>query len=1207
MAISFDDFRRMVPKRTLDFVTTILPYVDTYRRKNRRVDYVGSDSDTRPISEHSSNFFLVLSFIADYPEIEAEFNSLGFDKTRIKRLLKEPTSLDDYSMEELYLANSIIIPNYLDSASYYNLTPLDIISNLYNVYNKHCSNTVFFKLFKKIDSTSLFLNVINDYNKKYHEEDTRDIIDECYDGLDVSVINYFETAIKIRHLLVVEDILPSTFNKNERDLVPLSLFLAAFLYEDPRKDENGLNDKMVIINYFKKYGINIDKIRSKLNDRLNSSDMEKEYKNYKLFKNHYYRYSFEGTNIAKNPQKITVQDILTNVFSRKYTKSLSVEKFLSMMGTHINNFEDFNNKINSYYEDYNRELISGKLNDFYKDLNKDVKDYMQFTAKTYKLILNKMKENKHDKNILKCEDDADTLALLIASYYFNCNVAEFYKSYGIQIDKVLKLIGLNITKEDIINTPLDERILVNKFNRFVVEGNNKDMSKSGITINDIALNLCSRDFNKSSIMEDIFNSLTDKKNIDGYFKDRLKNELNVIEKRRVNDLFDRIFKDIPIETVNFFEDVSSYHASVLANLPYLKDEDVKTISMLLAISTSKTIYGVMFRSLGITEESLKTFFKSLFTKSCSNVDIINNNYCVYLFNGANRNLSRNNITLGSTVRNIINKKLNNSAIINKYLNSVGLSYDDFDNVDELLLKAKNKIEEIEKSENYKKIIEGYHPLLNVSLKYALKTYNYIYDNISKIKECGLITSDKDVIEASMLLGLTYYDNSNITKFFKKYGLNREKIAGIFGLNNDDLEIIDNMDTDYRKVFVFERYLELDKNNPRKNNIEINDMAIRLFKDEYNDSKVIEMICASNNIDYKIFKKEVETGKDYEESLTVKDRIAILDNTEIDTIDMDEISTILQFGNSLIPHSKFIYNTLPKLAESDSHEKSVESIQDLTSRVYDKNAIIGKKNLFSRLFKIDRNAVRKVTINKEALEELKEEIDRNITILSQELLGYDQIRKYMESYRKRNTELYKIAYAKDQELTEELDTLDPSKEEDFDRYLKVRSLHQIMRDKTNRFSTTNKIAQQDLLRINDAITNHFITINALEMAKNDLLPLIGSELALTTGRLSEEQALSVSGSVLDLFRSLLTRNVSAAKDNMEMIRNSGLPSDIVETLTRDVDGYLEDVKIERSTPEILPESIIVDAPRLENKTVIEANLASSTGKKKILVKKQKKDE
>ena len=41
---------------------------------------------------------------------------------------------------------------------------------------------------------------------------------------------------------------------------------------------------------------------------------------------------------------------------------------------------------------------------------------------------------------------------------------------------------------------------------------------------------------------------------------------------------------------------------------------------------------------------------------------------------------------------------------------------------------------------------------------------------------------------------------------------------------------------------------------------------------------------------------------------------------------------------------------------------------------------------------------------------------------------------MEAYRRRNTELHKVASEKDQELVEELDGLDPRKEEDFDRYI-----------------------------------------------------------------------------------------------------------------------------------------------------------------------------
>ena len=1151
MAISFEEFRRKVPKRTMDFLITILPFVDSYRRRGKNLDYVGSDVSNRPSNEYSTNFFLVLSFLADYPEIEAEFNSLGFDKYRIKRLLREPTDISVHTIEELYISNSNIIPNYLDSASYYNLTPIDIMKHLYNNYNKNCSNTVFFNLFKKTDSTTPFANLLNEYNKKFHEEDTREIIKECFEGLDVSVINYLETAIKIRHLLVVEDILPGNFSKNEYDLVPLSLFLATYFYNDPRKDENGLNDKKIIINYLDRKGINVDKVRDKLKNRLNSSDMEKEYKNIRLLRYYYLKYCYEGANIDNPLSKVKVQDILTNVFNRKYTKSLSVETLFSMLGCHISDFKDFNTKINDHYIDYNRELISGKLNDFYKDLNKDVKDYMQFAAKTYKLIMNKMKEGKHNKQILKCEDDADTLALLIASYYFNCNVAVFYKSYGITLDKVFDMIGIKLTKEEINSTNLDERILVNKYNRFVREGNNSNLSKSSITINDIALNLCSREFNKSTIMEDLFNSLTDKNDIDGYFKDRLKRELEVLEEKRKNRLYDKLFKDIPVETVKYFEDVSTFHTEVKNKLPSLNDEDVKTLSLLLAIANSKTIYGDMFRSIGITENNLFAFFEKTLYEKEKNIDVINENYCNYIFGGYNKNKERKDITLNSILHNILNKDFNNSTTINRFLSTINLSYKDFENIDELLLKCRTKIEEDERIEYYKKTINNYRSSLNQSVKMALKTYKYIKDNYESIAKKGLISSENDILEASMLIGLDYLDSSNVSGFFVKYGLYPDRLRKVIGLAKDAIDVINASEVDYRYFPKFEMYLGKNGNS----SLEVNELSNLLFDNTINDSLVIEKICANNNIDYNIIKKEIETGVDYEDSLTVKDRIAILNNEELDVLDVDDISSILHFGNSLLPHTKYIYSELPRLAESDSHAKSVESIQDITTRVYDKQ---DSKGIFARLFKVDRNARSKVTINKEALEDLRVEIDRNISVLSGELLAYDQIRRYMEAYRKRNAELYKVASSKDQELTEEMDTLDPHNEEEFDRFLQVRSLHQIMRDKTNRFLTTNRIAQQDIIRINDSITNHFITINALEMAKNDLLPLIGSELALASGRASEEQALELSGSVLNLFSSLLTRNISETKSNMELIRNSGLPEDVVEMLSKDVDGYLEDL-------------------------------------------------
>ena len=116
----------------------------------------------------------------------------------------------------------------------------------------------------------------------------------------------------------------------------------------------------------------------------------------------------------------------------------------------------------------------------------------------------------------------------------------------------------------------------------------------------------------------------------------------------------------------------------------------------------------------------------------------------------------------------------------------------------------------------------------------------------------------------------------------------------------------------------------------------------------------------------------------------------------------------------------------------------------------------------------------------------------------------------------------------------------------------------MRDKTNRFLTANQIAKQELLRINQTIANHFITINALETAKNDLIPLIGSELAIGIGRNTENEALKLSQNLIGLFESLLTKNTDEALDNMELLRESNLPEEIYSTLNSDITTYLKNV-------------------------------------------------
>ena len=51
----------------------------------------------------------------------------------------------------------------------------------------------------------------------------------------------------------------------------------------------------------------------------------------------------------------------------------------------------------------------------YDKLNAETRDFVNFTTKTYQLLVEKMKDGKYNKNILHSYDDVALLALYIAS------------------------------------------------------------------------------------------------------------------------------------------------------------------------------------------------------------------------------------------------------------------------------------------------------------------------------------------------------------------------------------------------------------------------------------------------------------------------------------------------------------------------------------------------------------------------------------------------------------------------------------------------------------------------------------------------------------------------------------------------------------------------------------------------------------------------
>lgn len=137
-------------------------------------------------------------------------------------------------------------------------------------------------------------------------------------------------------------------------------------------------------------------------------------------------------------------------------------------------------------------------------------------------------------------------------------------------------------------------------------------------------------------------------------------------------------------------------------------------------------------------------------------------------------------------------------------------------------------------------------------------------------------------------------------------------------------------------------------------------------------------------------------------------------------------------------------------------------------------------------------------------------------------------------------------------------LNPKKEEEYGLFLRYHSLAQTMEAKVNRFATTNHVMQQELFKVNQAISNNFITMEALQMAKDALLPIILFELALGKGQNTEEKALQLSHNVMDLLQSLLTRNVDGAIHHMELLKSANLPEELLNSLNAEVNAYLGDV-------------------------------------------------
>ncbi len=1149
MALTYTEFKKIVPKETSDFFDTLLPYLSYYFGNNYDISFSGTD--TKSSNSDSKVFYLSLYALSEAKEYMAFLGELGFKKS-LYRI--NPANLNkNIDLESLYEKYNYLLPVHNDKTLYYGLQPLEIVSDAYQKYYNRSNHYLFDEVFGVVTLSSFKQKITDEIDEKKQIQD-REIEKEIYTNIPISVISHIETASKIRTLLLNK----LSYSQNgiakelDIDIVPLSLLLALFYNNNNNQTKDNLNNQGALVCLLQEKGITLEKILKVLNISLNQNEIKNAPKNIFAIKNLYEKYYKLGNTNNINPSSVSIQGIIKSILNRSFTNSLVIEKLLSSLDCNIDMFKNIEADTLRAVETQKRNIEQENIKSFYKDVPKKTRDFIEFAVKTYSLLIEKMHENKHNDKILSTEQDAVILSLYIASMFHNSNLSEFFNDNGVSLAKVLKLLNIELKKEDIVKREVNQKILVDKFKRFVYEGENRNVSTSKLGINEICQNMCNRDFNQSMMLENIFNSLSPDIEISSNFLSQMKEYFVNKSKRLEIEKTQKLFYDMPVETIKIIENASRLYQKLSKSKKGLDKKGIQTISVLISALDSNDVEVRNFlNEQGFYLNSVCNYFEidNRYLKSSPiDIDILSKDYGLLMFGLANKDRKREELTPLNIIRNLFSKEFNNSVAISKFLSECKTSYEQLSDFDSLYKSFLAKQEKEKREKEIKDSISGYPQESCNQIKNATRIQRLIETRVKdKVK-------DESELETLCMVLALFCESSNTRDFFEKNNINIETLTNAFNLPNNLLYNYSSLDIDYE--LLNEKYKKYLKGDSSKNRIYVSD----IFRCLIEDSDYIKTIAGLTSSNYEILEREITTGKRYEETLTVSDRIKNLAREEVENLDSSDMQSILDFGNSLLPHSKYIHSEIPNLMKSDVNANSITAITSILDSIYVTEETQKKEQgLFAKLFKGEEEAEEpRLLVNRSQLYNLKNTIDSHLDKLKKDLLKYDEIRKYIEAYIAKNKDYYERADEALININQRLSELNPDDDADYADYLTTTSIMQIVNDKQTRFATVNLLMKKELLRVNQAIVNHFVTINSLEMARDDLIPLIESELVINNGQENEKEALDLSRNVIGLFSSLLNRNIDSAIENMDKIQRSTVSPELIASINNDINTYIQGV-------------------------------------------------
>lgn len=289
--------------------------------------------------------------------------------------------------------------------------------------------------------------------------------------------------------------------------------------------------------------------------------------------------------------------------------------------------------------------------------------------------------------------------------------------------------------------------------------------------------------------------------------------------------------------------------------------------------------------------------------------------------------------------------------------------------------------------------------------------------------------------------------------------------------------------------------------------------------------------------------------------TISERITELVEQPVPTLNLTNIESIIEFGNDLNQHADFIYKELPNLEVRDTIETSVSIINNAITDLSRKTTSI--KYLISLFLKFIGRKNKGVdhAYVLERVGTLKSMITSYIKEITLELTQYDLLRQYMEEYQAKCEEYLEVITNEQINLSIKYEESERKNDANYFNLLNQSRYLKILEDKRKRFILSNQVIEQQLLKINQSMLTHLITLDSLEITKNDLLPLITSELLIAKGRKTKTEALNLSRNVFCLLQAVLNENIQGTKEIIEKMKNTTFGNDIYQLLKQDIDTYL----------------------------------------------------